>query len=88
MIVGINETTGDAGGNMNEMMSYGARIASNKDRVICENKRLGTRTTVGELLEGLPEGSMVRHQTAIMLENTRKFIDNLDETSKLVNIGS
>lgn len=87
MIVGIHESAGDAGSKMNAMMSLGAKLASNKDRVLCEDKRLGTRTTVGELLEGLPEGSMVRNQTMIMMENTRQFIDNLEETSKLVNIG-
>jgi len=87
MIVGINETRSDAGDRMNALMSLGARLASNKNRVMCEDKRLGTRTTLGELLEGLPEHSMVRHQTAIMMENTRQFIDNLEETSKLVNIG-
>jgi len=87
MIVGVNEAHRDAGNNINEMMSIGAQLASQKDRVLCEDKRLGTQTTMGELLEGLPEDSMVRSQTAIMLNNTRQYIDSMEETTKLVNIG-
>lgn len=84
MIVGINESQGRE--NINEMMSLGSKIASNKDRVLCEDKRLGKKYRMGELLEGLEDG-MVKSQTAIMLDNTRKYFDSLEETTKLVNIG-
>jgi len=86
MIVGVTEDRNGGRENLNEMMSLGSKIASNKDRVLCEDQRIGKRYTMGEMLEGLEEG-MVKSQTAIMLDNTRKYIDNMDEATKLVNIG-
>lgn len=86
MILGLNEIK-DENDKYNYLTSIGSRLATNKDRVLFEDRRTEARTTMGELLEGLPEGSMMRHNTAIMLENTRQFINSLDETTKLVNIG-
>jgi Major capsid protein Gp23 len=92
MILGLNETYGqfdrnDAEGFFNKMMGIGARIAAQKDRVLCEDHRLGTQTRMGDLLEGLPENSRIRSHTAIMLENHRQWMDGLSEATKLVHIG-
>jgi len=86
MIVGINEAAETPEQRFNNLMSIGSKLASQKSRVLCEDKRLGMKLTMGDLLEGLPEGH-VRNNTAIMINNTREYFDNLSETSKLVNIG-
>ncbi len=86
MIVGMNEMDGSGAENHDMIMSFGQQLAEQKDRVLCEDKRLDKKYTMGELLEGLPEG-MVRSQTAIMMNNTRRFIDSMEETTKLVNVG-
>lgn len=83
MIIGLDEAQSEH----NRMLSVGMRLANNVDRALYENKKDGRKTTMGELLEGLPEDSMVRSHTAIMLENMRNYIDSLEETTKLVNIG-
>lgn len=69
------------------MLSVGHHLASNVNRPLYENKKEGRTTTMGELLDGLPPDSMLRSHTAIMLENTRRYIDSLEETTRLVNIG-
>jgi len=83
MIVGIdnNKVT-----EAEKSFSRGAYLASQKDRIICEDKRAGTKLRMGELLEGLPDG-IVRSQTAVMINNMREFFDGLSETTKLVNVG-
>lgn len=86
MIVGISEEK-ELQAEQNRVRSVGARLAESTDRVLYENKREGRSITMGELLEGLPEDSMLRSQTAIMLENTRQYLASMDETTKLVNIG-
>lgn len=85
MIIGIDEK--DHQTEANRLMSVGSRLAENQSRVLYENQREGRKITMGELLEGVPEGSMLRSHTAVMLENTRQYLDSLDETTKLVNIG-
>lgn len=87
MIVDITEQSKNPDAFMSQMLGTGARLAENKDRVLCEDQRFDKKITMGELLEGLPECSRIRSQTAIMLENTRHFIDNMSETTKLLNIG-
>lgn len=83
MIIGLDEAQVEH----NRMLSVGHQLACNVDRALYESKKDGRKTTMGELLEGLPEDSMVRSHTAIMLENMRRYIDSLEETTKLVNIG-
>lgn len=83
MIIGLDEAQAEH----NKMLSVGYALASNSNRLLYENKKEGRRVSMGELLEGLPTDSTVRAQTAIMLENYRRYIDSLDETTKLVNIG-
>jgi hypothetical protein len=84
MIIGLNET--DIQSEANKMMSVGHQLAENASRVLYEHKTEGRKLTMGELLEGIEDPSL-RAQTAIMMENTRRFIDSLDETTKLVNVG-
>lgn len=84
MIIGLNET--DVKSEHNNMMSVGHQLAENAQRVLYESKTEGRKLTMGELLEGIDDPT-VRAQTAIMMENTRRFIDSLDETTKLVNVG-
>ena len=84
MILGLNET--DLKSEANKMMSVGHQLAENASRVLYENKKEGRKLTMGELLEGV-EDPMLRSQTAIMMENTRRYIDSLEETTKLVNVG-
>jgi hypothetical protein len=83
MIIGLDEAQSEH----NRVLSVGHQLSMNADRCLYENKKEGRTTTMGELLEGLPSDSMLRSHTAIMLENTRRYIDSLDETTKLVNIG-
>lgn len=84
MIIGINET--NIREESNNMMSVGYRLAENANRVLYENQKEGRKLTMGELLEGIDD-PMLRSHTAIMMENTRRYIDSLDETTKLVNVG-
>lgn len=83
MIIGLDEAQTE----MSRKLGVGNELASRGNRVLYESKIDGRSVTMAELLEGLPPGSVVRSQTAIMLENTRRYIDALDETTKLVNIG-
>ena len=85
MIIGIDER--DHQTEVNRILSKGARLAEDSNRVLYENRREGRKVTMGELLEGVPEGSMLRSHTALMLENTREYLASMDETTKLVNIG-
>lgn len=84
MIVGINETQKQ---EANQLLSLGSQLANNRNMMIYENKQEGRKVSMGEMLEGLPRHSMLEAQTAVMLSNTRKYFDSLDETTKLVNIG-
>jgi hypothetical protein len=84
MILGLNEA--EVKEEHNHMMSIGTQLAENASRVLYENKSEGRKLTMGELLEGIDD-HIVRAQTAVMMENTRRYIDGLDETTKLVNVG-
>lgn len=85
MIVGINEST-HIQGELNRIMGLGARLAEDKDRVLCEDTRIGKKTRMGDLLEGITDETM-RNQTAILLNNTYEYFNSLDESTKLINIG-
>jgi uncharacterized lipoprotein NlpE involved in copper resistance len=84
MIVGLEEAKSET----NKQLSLGYQLANNHNRVLYEDKRSGRVITMAELMEGMPKDSMIRSHTAIMMENTRRYIDSLDETTKLVNIGN
>ena len=86
MIVGVTKNH-DVRQALEESMSIGAQYASQKDRVLVEDKRTGNRLRMGDLLEGLPEHSRIRNQTAVVIHNLREYISQLDETTKLVSIG-
>jgi len=83
MIIGIDEHKAEH----NKMLSVGHSLASNYNMTLYENEKEGRKMSMGELLEGLPEDSLVRAHTAVMVENTRRYFNSLDETTKLVNIG-
>jgi len=83
MIIGLNEAQAER----NQLLSFGHGLASNHNRVLFEDKQTGRAVTMAELMEGLPKDGMIRSHTAVMLENTRRYIDSLDETTKLINIG-
>jgi hypothetical protein len=83
MIVGLEEAQAEH----NRTLSIGHQLSENHNRVLYENKKDGRRITMGELLDGIPEGSLLRSHTAIMVENTRRYLDSMEETTKLVNIG-
>lgn len=72
-----------------EIISYGMQLAANRDRILLERKsgKRKVKLTMGQMLEGLSKGSMLEANTAILLENMRKYISNLDETSRMLNIG-
>lgn len=84
MIIGLNEAQAE----QNRVLSVGQTLAAQSNRALYENEQEGRKITMGELMEGLPEDSFIRAHTAIMLENMRDYISSLDETTKLVNIGS
>ena len=75
--------------SLNHQLSEGLRLASQKDRVLYEDTRQGIKLTMGEVLEAGDEiqDDWVRAGCAKMLENTRRFFENLDETTRLVQIG-
>jgi hypothetical protein len=66
---------------------YGAGqqlIESNQ--LLYEDKRIDRKITMQSILEGITDPRLKAH-TAIMLKNTRDYIDNLDETTRMINIG-
>lgn len=83
MIVGLDE----AQSHQNRMLGVGLQLANNRNMVLYENKQEGRKVTMGELMEGIPDTGMLRAHTAIMLENMRQYINSLEETTKLINIG-
>lgn len=75
---------------MDSQLSMGLQLAAMPDRVMYEDERKGIRVTMGELLEGednIAEDQWKLAGTALMLENTRKWLANMDETTRLVNVG-
>ena len=83
MIIGLQEAQKE----FDKSLSLGQRYANRSNRVLYEDKKTGKTTTMGKLMEGLPRDSMIRAHTALMLENTRNYLDSMDETTKLVNVG-
>jgi len=74
---------------MNLQLSEGLQLAAKPNRVLYEDAKKGIRLTMGDVLNAGPaiESDWVRAGTARMLENTRKFFESLDETTRLVQIG-
>lgn len=71
-----------------KILGLGMRLAESKDHLLLIDKKRGNKKyTMGNMLEGLPQGSIMRAHTAIMLENMRKYIANMDETTRMLNIG-
>jgi len=66
--------------------SVGLMLAEQADRVLFEDNKHDIQIKMGDLMEGL-EDDWTRAGTALMLENMRQYIDAMDETTKLVNIG-
>jgi len=69
-------------------------ILSEGMRLISENKKLqekdwcGRPVYLGKLLENFKGSPLMRSATAIMLENTRKFLyEEMTETTRLINVG-
>jgi hypothetical protein len=85
MIVGLQEE--QIKEEANQLLSLGAKLAGDRNRVIYENMKEGKKVTMGALLDGIPRHSILESHTALMLNNTRNYFDSLDETTKLVNIG-
>ncbi|MCG8435866.1 MAG: hypothetical protein MJA83_17725 [Gammaproteobacteria bacterium] len=77
--------------NTEELRGIGMRLAEASNHVLYEgDKRVGP-VTMGDLMEDWDDAAdgndWVRSGTAIMLENVRKYIGAMDETTRLVNIG-
>lgn len=70
---------------LNRARMLGEQLASDAKRVLFRGE--GVTYTMGDLLEGI-EDNNIRRNTAVLLENTRDYFQNLDETTKLVNVGS
>jgi hypothetical protein len=70
-----------------ELMGLGEQIASTNNHVLYENARTGERLTVQEALSGLKDNHM-RAMVALLMENTRREFQSLDEATRLMNIGS
>lgn len=70
-----------------ELMGLGEQIASNSNHVLYENARTGERLTMEEALSGLKDANM-RAMCALLMENTRREFQSLDEATRLMNIGS
>lgn len=74
---------------MNRQLSEGLRLAANTDQVLYEDEKQGIRLTMGDVMEagGEIKDNWVRAGLALMLENTRKLFESMDETTRLVQIG-
>jgi hypothetical protein len=72
-----------------KMLNEGQRLASDKDRILLSEAKNGGKKPLrmGDLLEGLEDSPIIMGQTAIMLDNMRRFIDHMDETTRMLQIG-
>lgn len=86
MIIGNMQSVG---GSLEEqaqqLHGYGLQLASNKDRVLYEDKNVG-QIKMGDLMEGIEDDRM-KSKTAMMLENMATHINNMSETTRLINVG-
>jgi len=83
MIIG---NMGSLDHRINEARGMGERIAAQSDLVLYEDKNVCIK--MGDVMEGLEEANpWIRSGTAILLENTRQYFANMDETTRLVNVG-
>ncbi len=81
----------DAEQGRQELRGIGLQLAEDTKRVMYEGDKRFPQVTMGDLMEdwedGLDGNDWVRSGTAIMLENVRMYLANMDETTRLVNIG-
>lgn len=70
-----------------QVISRGMQLAESKDLVLTVDRKRNKKIVMGDMLEGLAEHSVMRANTAILLENMRRFIANMDETTRMINIG-
>lgn len=92
MIVGNPSSMTEAvQSQMNEKLSEGLQLSSQRDLTLYEDRSKGVKITMGELMEDdagpLIESDWVRAGTALMLENMRRYFSSMDETTRLVNVG-
>lgn len=85
MIIDIDSHLSPLSKDMNVVESVGLRIAEQRDLVLYEGK--GEKITMGELMEGDFATPFMKASTALMLFNTKRYFENLDETTRLVHIG-
>ena len=72
---------------MDQYLIEGMKLAENKDMVLCIDRKRNKKITMGKMLEGLDEGSVMRANTARMMNNMYRYIRNMDETTRMLNIG-
>lgn len=90
MIIGHSRSMQEAHeAKLNRQLSEGLRLASQTNLVLYEDEKKGIRLTMGDVMEaGDPiESDWIRAGTAKMLENIRQLFENMDETTRLVQIG-
>jgi len=69
----------------NQIYGVGQQLIES-NQLLYEDKRINRTITMHSILEGITDPRLKAH-TAIMLKNTRDYIDNLDETTRMINIG-
>jgi hypothetical protein len=70
---------------VNKIYGFGHSLIES-NQTLYEDKRINRKVTMQSILEGIKDPSMKSH-TAVMLNNVRSFIDNMDETTRMINIG-
>lgn len=84
----IGQDTGLLEAEAHKALSFGNHLAEQSNRVMYESADKARKVTMAELMEGIPEDRpLLRSQTAIMFNNLRTYYDNMNETTKLVNVG-
>ena len=79
--------TDDVKSERNKILSEGMQLAENKDLVLLDRGgKFATKITMGQMLEGISD-PMKKANTALMLENMRRYLSNMDETTRMLNIG-
>jgi len=74
---------------LEEQKYVGLRLAEDQDRVLYKNRDDDFVWRMGDLLESerFVEDEWLRANTALMLENMRKYFASMSETTRLVNVG-
>lgn len=78
---------GEVRNKMDEQLSLGMQLYHDHNRVLYEDSRRGLKITMGELMEDFEGTDWQKSGCALMLENTRRYFDSMDETTRLVNVG-